>query len=428
MLTLQEIEQSIAAGSLTNSSGKRVSINEANVKNTQAIKKNVWENPEMKWMRESFQKKQGFDFADAKKFPVMEAGFDWNKVAKKCGYPSLDVAFKEADSSSNFVQVLRAGVQTIVNSMYMTVPTTYESWTTTVNSKKQTELYAPLHGVSFLREVGAQEIYGESRAAGLDIKLINRKYGTLFAVEKELLEDDQTGQFAQQAGLLGEYARLAMECICYAKLAGKFTGGVLANYAGLSIPNTETQPASEANYPFTSSSAPFVGGGSNRPVSFGTLTQPNIQAGYIGLMNQLNLLGIKMQVDPQTIVIGPKYRFDLAVLLNSSFYPSQVSTSAGTTGSAFAVNPIESIAKAVISRFMFDNLGSVNNNSSAWYIMDANKPFFVSQLRNAAEVTQEAPNAGQSFDRDIIRFKVSMRGNADYIDPRFCWQGSDGSV
>lgn len=428
MLSLQEIEKSIDAGSLTNSSGKKVSINESNHKNSLAIKKNVWENQEVRWMRESFQKKNGFDFADASKFPVMEAGFDWRKVANKCGYPSLDVAFKEADSGSAFVQVLRAGVQTIVNSMYMTVPTTYEAWTTTVNSKLNTELYAPLHGISFMREVGAQELYGESRAAGLDIKLVNRKYGTMFAVEKELLEDDQTGQFAKQAGLLGEYARLAMEVIVMAKTAGKFSGGALANYAGLSIPNTETQPSNEANYPFTSSAAPFVGGGSNRPVSFGTLTQPNIQAGYIGLMNQLNLLGLKMQVDPQTIMIGPKYRFDLAVLLNSSFYPSQVSTSAGTTGSAFAINPIESIAKAVITRFMFDNTGSVSNNSSAWYICDSNKPFFVSQLRNAAEVTQEAPNAGQSFDRDVIRFKVTMRGNADYIDPRFMWQGSDGSV
>lgn len=428
MLTIQEIDKAIAEGSLTNSQGKRVSVNEANHKNTAAVKKNVWENPEVKWMRESFQKKHGFDFADSKKFPVMDPSFSWTKVAQKLGAPSIDAVLKEADSGSNFTQVLRAGVQTIVNSMYMTVPTTYEAWTTTVNSNKDTELYAPLHGVSFLREVGKQEIYGESRAAGLDLKLKNRKYGTLFAVEKELLEDDQTGQFAKQAGLLGEYARLAMEVIVMAKLAGKFTGGVLANYAGLVIPNTETQPASEAVYPFAPPATPFVGGGSNRPASYGVLTQPNIQSGFIQLMNQLNLLGLKMMVDPDTILIGPHYRFDLAVLLNSSFYPSQVSTSAGTTGSAFAVNPIESIAKAVISRFMFKNDGTVTGDSSAWYILDSKKPFFISQLRNAAEVTQEAPNAGDSFNRDVIRFKVTMRGNADYIDPRFIYQGSDGSV
>ena len=143
---------------------------------------------------------------------------------------------KEADSALTFPQVLRAGVQAIVNSMYLTVPTTYEAWTTTVNSTKDTELYAPLHGISFPREVGKQEIYGESRAAGLDLKLVNRKYGELFSVEKELLEDDQTGQFAKQASLLGEYLRLVMEVIVYAKLAGKFTGGALAQYAQMTVP------------------------------------------------------------------------------------------------------------------------------------------------------------------------------------------------
>jgi phage major head subunit gpT-like protein len=427
MLTLKEIDKMIEAGSMVNSAGKRVFINEAKHANSQAIMKNVWENPEMKWMRESFKKKFKFDFADKSKFPVMESGFSWLKVAQKCGYPSIEQAFKEADSSSNFAQVLRAGVQSVVNSMYMTVPTTYEAWTTTVNSNKDTELYAPLHGVSFLREVGKQEIYGESYAAGLDIKLKNRKYGTLFAVEKELLEDDQTGQFAKQAGLLGEYARLAMEVIVMAKLAGKFTGNAIAQYAEMTVPATETQPSDESVYPWAPPATPFVGGGSNRPATFTALTQSGIQAGFIALMNQKNKLGLKMSVDPDTLLVGPTWRFDAAVLLNSSFYPSQPGA-AGTTGSSFAINPIESIAKLVISRFMFKNNGTVDGTSTAWYLMDSKKPWFVSQLRTAAEVTQENPNSGQSFDRDIIRFKVSVRGNADHIDPRFAYQGNDGSV
>lgn len=48
--------------------------------------------------------------------------------------------------------------------------------------------------------------------------------------------------------------------------------------------------------------------------------------------------------------------------------------------------------------------------------------------RESASVMQEAPNAGESFNRDIIRFRLVMRGNGDFIDPRFAWQGNDGSV
>jgi len=425
MLNLDQIRKMSESNSWTSKDGKQVRVNEALAANSKAIQKNLWENKDIKHMRESFKKKFKFDFADRSKFPVMESGFDWQKVAAKCGYPSIETAFKEADSGSSFVQVLRAGVQSIVNSMYETVDTTFESWTTTVNSSKDTELYAPLHGVSFLREVGKQEKYGSSRAAGLDIKLKNRKYGTLFEVEKELLEDDQTGQFAKQAGLLGEYCRLAMEAIVYAKLGGKFSSE--AQYADLMVPSTETQPSEESIYPWTPPATPFVGGGSNRPASFTILNQAGIQAGFIALMNQKNKLGLKMSVNPDRLVIGPQQRFDAAILLNSSFYPSGAAA-AGSTGGAFSINPIESIAALTITRFMPKNDGTFNGDSKAWYLMDSKKPWFVVQMRNAAEVTQENPNAGESFERDVIRFKASMRGNADHIDPRFAYQGNDGSV
>lgn len=428
LLNVGEIERKmIEAHSVTSTDGKKtITVNQANTANKSAILRATWKNQEIMDMRESFYSKHKFDFADAQKFPVMEHNFSWKKIAQKCGHPSVKAAFREADSGSNFPGVLRAGVQSIVNSMYLTVPTTYESWTSTVSSTKDTELYAPLQGISFLREVGKKEQYSESGAAGLDIKLVNRKYGTIFAVEKELLEDDQTGQFAKQASLLGEYAKLAMEVIVYAKLAGNFTGGVLAQYAQMTVPHTETQESFEVNgYPFSTN---LFGGGANRPGSFGVLNQANIQTGFIGLMNQLNILGLKMSVDPDTIIIGPHYRFDLAVLLNSSFYPSVSSATPGAVGASFAINPVESIAKAVISRFLFANNGTVTGSSTAWYICDSKKPFFTVQLREAAAVEQEAPTSGQSFDRDIVRFRVSTRGNADYIDPRFIWQGSDGSV
>jgi hypothetical protein len=40
----------------------------------------------------------------------------------------------------------------------------------------------------------------------------------------------------------------------------------------------------------------------------------------------------------------------------------------------------------------------------------------------------ENPQSGRSFDSDTIRFKATTRFNADFIDPRFFWAGSNGSV
>jgi len=428
LLNLDQIQKMSESNSWKNNKGETILVNSSKPKNTQQIRENLWQGPEVKSYRESFQRKYGFDWADQKAFPVGDNKWSWNKVANKLGHATVGSALREADSATSFTQVLRAGIQQLVNNSYETVPTTFESWTSTVNSTRDTELYAPLHGISFMREVGKQELFSESYAAGLDIKLINRKYGEIYAVERELLEDDQTGQFAKQSGFLGEYAKLAWEVIAYAKLAGVFTGGVKASYAGLVVPNTETKPSTEANYPFTSSSAPFQGGGSNRPTSFTVLNQTGIQNGFIGLMNQRNLLGILMNVDPKRLIVSPLNRFSAAILLNSSFYPSVPSGTAGTPGATFAINPIESIAALTVSRFVFENTGVIDGQSNAWYLLDDSKPCFVMQVRESASVIQEAPNSGESFDRDIIRFRLVMRGNGDWIDPRFCWQGNDGSV
>lgn len=382
-------------------------------RNAGVLKAKVQGSEELKILRESIQRRMGFDILDEKKFPVLKESFNWKAAKRKC-------ELREADASGSFSQLLRAGIQLLVNQMYMAVPTTFEDWSKVINSSKDTELYAPLHGIAFPSEVAQQSAYPEVGAAGLDIKLTNRKYGEVFAVTQELIEDDQTGQMQQQVKLIAEYLKQVLEVLAYGKLAS--VAG--AQYQNLKVSTSETQPSYESSYPWSTS---LRGTGATRPASYAALSQTAIQNGIIGLINQKNLLGLKMGVVPKRILIGPKYEFDISVLLHSAYYPSGAAAS-GNTGGAFAINPIHGILDKTMSRFMFDNSGSVTGNSSAWYIVDDSQPWFVVQVREAASVIQENPTAGESFNRDVMRFKGKMRANADFIDPRFAWQGSDGSV
>ncbi len=163
-----------------------------------------------------------------------------------------------------------------------------------------------------------------------------------------------------------------------------------------------------------------------RPLTFKP-TKAALIAARNTLLNQVNLQGIKMNVTGNRVIAGPNNEFDLAILLNSSFYPSGAA-SAGATGGAFAINPIKGLFVPTISPYVFKNDGTVAGDSYAWYMCDDTKPFFVLQVREPATVEQEATNAGESFSRDIYRFKSRSRGNADFIDPRFCYIGNDGSV
>lgn len=371
----------------------------------------------IKNFRESFKRRHKFDpMLERDKLPFKEKNFDWGEVRRQC--------MRESDSASSFVQVLRAGVQNNVNDMYHSTPTTYEDWVQVVTSSKDTELYAPLQGIGFPREVERSGKYPETRAMGLDIELKNRKYGNLYGVEMELEDDDQTGQFVKQSATLGQYQKLLVEVYVYAKLAS--VAGM--QYADLKIVQCETQPSSEANYPYTKASAPFVGGGFNQPASFSVLNQASIQAGMIAQMSQLNILGLKMLVQPSRLLHGPAYSYDSAALLNSSFWPSTQGTVAGLVGGAYAENPIKGLVDRTQTRFMFKNDGTVAGDSKAWYLIDDSVPFFILQMREAAEVIAEAVNSGAAFETDVMRWKVRSRLNADFIDPRFIWQGNDGSV
>jgi len=86
--------------------------------------------------------------------------------------------------------------------------------------------------------------------------------------------------------------------------------------------------------------APSVlGGGFNRPVTFTALTQAcKSKPGITAQMQQKNLNGDRDEREfPNRILISPFYRFDLAVLLNSS-YVSIWCGSCRAVGGAFAIN------------------------------------------------------------------------------------------
>lgn len=385
--------------------------------NKKVKEKAVWTSPEMKQLRESVKEKHGFDMREgmgSDKSNPADPNFSWSKFQRKL--------MRETNSTSGNAQLLRAGVQTAVNNLYPAVPTTYEQWCHVIQSNKDTELYAPLNALTFLGELGEGEKYIESSVVGLDIKLRNKKLGQMMPVAMELIDDDQTGQFAQKVGEMADYAALAWEVYAYGKL-GSPSGG--CKYGPLTVPVSETKPSTESSYPWTT--AGFSAGGGINAASPGALTLANVQSAFTALENMLNLQGLKMAVDPNKVIIGPFYRWALATLLNSNFYPAGAQA-AGVTGGSLAINVLQGIADPVVSRFMFDQNGVSSANSKAWYICDASKPAFIVQLREAATVQQEDPASGASFERDVLRWKLRLRGNADFIDPRFFYRGSDGSV
>lgn len=80
--------------------------------NREILKECLWASEDEKKLKESMQRSMGVDITDPEQFPVHKRSFSWKKVQAKLA---------EAESVTTFPQVLRAGTQSIVNSMYASV-------------------------------------------------------------------------------------------------------------------------------------------------------------------------------------------------------------------------------------------------------------------------------------------------------------------
>lgn len=327
-----------------------------------------------------------------------------------------EFTMREAAAESSFGALLRAGVNNFMFDAYQTVPTIYQDLVRVASSNKYEELYAPLYNSELPTEVLPSEPFDDSRILGLDVHVRNRKFGRMLAFERELVDDDQTGQIVQRATNLGEMMRYVEELqvmIAIMQAIDPVTGGAGYTYAL----GTQLQTP-------------------------GQLSQPNLELADIQLQNMVDPLGNFMLVTPDTVLVSPADKFNLLKLLNSTLQPSVPGAAGGTFGQAggaaggqtgwtMTVNPLQGEYSAKVSRFLPGANATqggpglkgpgVDGAHGAAFLMQAQKGV-VFQDRDALEVIQEAPMSGASFSYDQYRYRVRRRFAVRTIDPRFCVQ------
>lgn len=364
-------------------------------------------------LTESVRKAFGVDLKD-KEFKFEDPFFSW-KGFRESAYKLASKKLQEANAENTFSQLLRGGINMIANDWYRLVETNHEMVGATTFSTKAVEPYAPMNRGGLPRRVQASQPFPRTRVAGLDIQIANEKFGAIVDFERELFDDDQTGQIAQRARDIGENMRIIEDAWFFQRFIG--TAG---SYGGDPIPASQTYGANV----WVTSASPFTGGGYNRPTSYGIFTPQLVENGDVALMNQLDLLGNKMLVNPNTLLVGTNNKFSARIMLNSEWYPANVTTKVAggtqdtTLGTSFARNPLDGLYNLVVSRFM---------PAKAWALGEGGKGI-VFQRRDAMEMIQENPQSGMAFTQDVYAFRSRARWEPDWIDPRFWWLGNDGSV
>lgn len=324
---------------------------------------------------------------------------------------------REATAESAFGQLLRAGVNNFMFDAYQLVPTIYQDLVRVASSNKYEELYAPLYNSELPQEVFPSEPFDDSKILGLDVHVRNRKFGRMLSFERELVDDDQTGQITQRAANLGEMMRYVEELQVMIAIDGAInpqTGG--------------------AGYSFS-----VLGNQLQTP---GQLSQPNLELADIQAQNMVDPLGNFMLVTPDTVLVSPADKFNLLKLLNSTLQPSVPGTSGGAigqsggalggqTGWTMTINPLQGEYAAKVSRFVRGATSSQggpglkgpgqDGSHGACYLLQSKKSI-VFQDRDPLEIVQEAPNSGTAFSYDQYRYRVRRRFAVRVIDPRFLIQ------
>jgi len=348
----------------------------------------------------------------------------WEQAASQVDWFSSELSFRhlresvyrqaarlrEANAESAFGQLLRAGIQTYAINAYQTVPVVYPDLVTEVASRRFQEFYAPLFRPNLPKRVDRGQEFQDNPVVGLDRHLTNQKFGMIESFERELFDDDQTGQIKNRASQMGENFKIMEEIYVIGKILG----------AGFTTQGVQVDPDVTFSDSFTG-----TGNGTyntapknNRPAAFGRLNQPNLESADISLMNIVDPLGNKFLVAPNTLLVSPADKFVGAKLLNSTLQPSVPTANAGDTGYVMTVNPLQGLYKLLVSRFMV---------SKAWLLGDPKK-CLVFQRRDPLEIVQENPASGVSFSAEVYRFKSRSRFEVGMIDSRFIFEGDDGTV
>lgn len=319
---------------------------------------------------------------------------------------------REANAESAFGQLLRAGIQTFAINSYDAVPVVYPDLVTEVTSRRFQEFYAPLFRPNLPKQVDRGQRFQENPAFGLDRVLTNFKFGMIEGFERELFDDDQTGQIKNRASQMGENFKIMEEIYVMGKIigAGQTNQGV---FVAPDITFTDVVAAgASGNGSYNTSPK------QNRPAVFARLSQANLESADISLMNITDDLGNKFLVTPNTLLTSSNDKFVAAKLLNSTLQPSVPSATADSTGYVMTINPLQGLYKLLVSRFL---------PAKAWILGDPKKAI-VFQRRDPLEIIQEQPASGQSFDIEAYRFKARSRFEVGMIDSRFLFLGDDGTV
>ena len=358
----------------------------------------------------AFLNRLGLSEADVRE-TFSQPGFSIRQLRMNILEDAAEGNLREGTAETSWGQLLRVGVQSLASDYFAWAgtETIFQDIVQEMPSNKAMEFYAPMYGGQLPKPVERSGRYASSYFKGTDSMMVNEKFGRLYEFEKELWEDDKTGQIKQRAADIGQGMRIVQEMWFTAKL----TGATQTFAEDICVP----APAIVAT--------PYSVAIGNKAASAGTrLSQAALEAASVAMLKIRDPLNNLLLTKMDTLVVSVDDMFNAAKLINSTLQPSVPGTAlqalggttvsgtatsqgvlGGQTGWTNTINPLYGLYKLKVSRYAPQYF---------WALLQAKKGI-IYQNRSPLEIIQENPASGDSFNRDVLIFKSSARWAMDFI-------------
>lgn len=284
--------------------------------------------------------------------------------------------------SGNYARLLEPGLRKIFFETYKEKPQQFSQVLNILSSKKAIETDLRMGGFSMWNEKGTTDSTEYEDPTETDtVQYRHKTFSKGFIVEKELVDDEQYTQINKMPKALGRAARSTLETHAAKIFNDAFTGSSL-NYKG--------EPLISATH------KRLDGGVSTNHIGTLALTEANVETAFKLAREQVDETGLKIQMNPKTLVVPGGLEFTAEKIAKSIQLP-------GTANND--INPMRGRFQVVVLDYLTDD-----NN---WFLVDPDlhQLNFFWRERLSFKTTTD-------FDTDQAKYKGRMRFSYGWSDHR----------
>lgn len=361
----------------------------------------------------------GYDFDEKYSWRNLKEGI---RNARNAG------KLRETNVATTLGSLTTLGVETLLLTRYQVPTTSYQAISTVYASTADTQIYADTFrpGLPQLTNPGQQAPQVNLQPVlGSTVK--NYKWMSKLVFTSEIAQDDQTGKIAMASSEAAD----GMKYIFESWMAAVLLDSPGTAFGGYTIPSIAFQTYKDEDG--TSGVYQATGLRQNRPASFSVVSTESLRIlenlAYTIKQPDGQIIGVL----PDSLWHHPIDRIIVDTLLTSPVWPGSVNTAdtgslgitGATTGQINSNNPFKGRYTPVENVLLPYN---TSTNSGAWGLVCKQRQPIIMQEREELQLLMEAPNAGYSFEGDVIQWRVRKRATL-FTFPgcaRFLFLGNSG--